>query len=127
MKIRECYISNSSSSSYIIEYKDGSKFETENLELNVKEFIDLLSSMSYTHSESTMVEHSSKEGIIHEIEDWWLSSDEEKDKLIHKIKESKADHLAMIQISYDDGLIKKIFKLLVDTKNIKVIYGDEEI
>ena len=117
----------SMSDAVVLTLKDGSKFETENLELNVKEFIDLLSSMSYTHSESTMVEHSSKEGIIHEIEDWWLSSDEEKDKLIHKIKESKADHLAMIQISYDDGLIKKIFKLLVDTKNIKVIYGDEEI
>lgn len=115
MKIREGFISNSSSSSFIIAYnKEQNKCphcgrcDVDILKM-IKECTD--------NDGDTEVRVEGKEEVIQYIqENWWDYTD-----IIKKIKAVNDMEIALIDVSYHDNTINLI---LQNNKDIKIIYQD---
>ena len=127
MKIRTNYVSNSSSSSFIISYDPEAKtiLKSENgveIVFSVREFVDEMESKYETHSESTYVERCGSAAIYEYAQEWW--GEEELKELKAFLDKNPEYHKLDFQINYDDTHIKKwllnLYKLgLVD------VYADE--
>ena len=125
MKIRSNYVSNSSSSSYIIVYDEDASIKMKDFEWYVQDFIDYMENISHDwSSECTQVKAIGKESSIEFIKDRW-SDDEYYREIIKKIEKSKKNGAAVLNISYHDPVTKKLFDWLKSRKKIEVINEEE--
>ena len=127
MKIRINYVSNSSSSSYVISYKENAIaiLKSENgieIEYKVSDFIREMEEKYETHSESTYVVCFGSKEIYEEAKEWW---DAEDLKELKEFLDKNPDEKKMkLQINYRDNFMKKtllnLYKLgLID------VFADE--
>ena len=133
MKIRSGYVSNSSSSSYVIEFKkfDSSATVNELFSLSVDE---LLNCINENRDEDSYVKidtryEDGRNELIQKLTDQLEWSDpvykKEINKVIKKIQKSK-NNFAMLEISYCDPLSRKLLKFLKDTKVVKVYLSSDD-
>ena len=125
MKIRSNYVSNSSSSSYIIVYDEDASIKMKDFEWSVQDLIDYIENISHDwSSECTQIKAIGKESSIEFIKDRW-SDDEYSREIIKKIEKSKKNGAAILNISYHDPVTKKLFDWLKNRKKIKLITEEE--
>jgi hypothetical protein len=127
MKIRLNYVSNSSSSSYIISYDPSAKsiLKSENgieIEYKVQDFINEMEKRYEIHSESTMIERCGSDTIYEYAEEWW--DKEELKELKEFLDKNPEYHKMELQIEYSDTLMKHYLFNLYKLKLIDV-YADE--
>ena len=121
MKIRNGYVSNSSSSSFIISYKRGDGIKIKGLEFSVEQFIQMVNQFPYCRSDSTRVFHYNKEQILDYRKDWY--SEEQYERLRDLLKE-EVEYIQLI-ISYHDKFTYKLMKFLQDRKKLKILEESE--
>lgn len=121
MKIRNGYVSNSSSSSFIISYKRGEGIKIKGLEFSVEQFIQMVNQFPYCRSDSTRVFHYNKKQILDYRKDWY--SEEQYERLRDLMKE-EVEYIQLI-ISYHDKFTYKLMKFLQDRKKLKILEESE--
>jgi hypothetical protein len=127
MKIRANYVSNSSSSSYIISYDPDAKalLTSENgltIEYKVSDFINEMRKKYEIHSESTMVEREGSDAIYSYAKEWW--GEEELKDLKEFLDKNPEFHKMDLQIEYQDSLMKKMLLNLYKL-NLIDVYAEE--
>ena len=115
------YVSNSSSSSYIISYNEGACFQSNGLKITVEKFINHIESNSNWDSECTEIKAKGKELVCKAIKEWWY---DDKQNFADKVLEIKEDNVVYLQISYRDELIQDLFTLFTKNDVIKVFYDE---
>lgn len=137
MKIRSGFVSNSSSSSYIIEFKD--LFQTVRIageEISIKDFFDSIFSNMFDQEtemhECTYNDSSDIDSLIERIDsilEW--AEDEYKVKLIELKKDVLASkengkYFARFDISYHNKALNFLFRLLTKYELFTVRLSSEE-
>ena len=127
MKIRNGYVSNSSSSSFIISYDPNAKaiLRSESgieIEYTVRNFIEEMDKKYEIHSESTMIERTGSACIYEYAEEW--CSQEYLKELKEFLDKNPEHHKMELQIEYSDTMMKSyllnLYKLgLID------VFADE--
>ena len=121
MKVRAGYVSNSSSSSFILAWNNGGAVCASNFKMNMDKFLRYIDSLSNYSCEATQVENSTKYGVIQHLEenDW-----EDKDQIIKKLE--KYDNACFIRINYDDEMTRDLLQWMKDNGVVDVIldYND---
>lgn len=108
MKIRNGFVSNSSSSSFIIEILNSEPCKTCGRSDNI---IDLLEK---TNEEETGIEVRGKNDVLDYVKDWLDK------KLIEEIEKAKGEVLYLSVSYYDETFLT----LLHNSKDIKIIYNN---
>ena len=132
MKVRSGFVSNSSSSSFVIAVKKGCPCPTcGRTDIN---FLDLVETMGRNNSDSyeaTQLHRRGAHDVYDEIErdneNWW--SPEERKRWANYLgdwiaKEEEGYEIGYVEISYHDEATNTIFNDLKDRKAITVLYGD---
>jgi hypothetical protein len=127
MKIRSNYVSNSSSSSFIVSYDENAKeiLISQNgtkIIYSVKDFIDEIDSKYEIHGDSTMMERKGADAIYNYAKEWWSEKDLKELKAF--LDKNPEHHKAEFQIEYCDKRIKKQLLNLMKMGLIDV-YADE--
>ena len=110
MKVRNGYVSNSSSSSFIVSYNPEAKeiLKSKNgteIIFCPKDLIDEIDDKYETHSECTMMTRKGADAIYEYAKEWWDENDlKELKEFLDKNPEY---HKAEFQINYDDTRIKR--------------------
>jgi hypothetical protein len=119
MKLRRGFVSNSSSSSFVIAVDKPSKCEhCGRSDMDILEMIER--SGSNGCSDDNDVRTLGKEAVINEIS-WYLAPVELKKitKLINSVSDDKK--VALVSVSYHDDILNDLVK---NSKNIKILWGN---
>ena len=122
MKLRVGFVSNSSSSSYIIALDEPKK--CKECGRSDADILDLISksTQDYGVSDDNEVNAIGLDNIKKYMKESWCLDDKEMDKIIGKLNKEKNKKLALIQISYHDETLSN---LLDSNKNIKILWRSE--
>ena len=127
MKVRTNYVSNSSSSSFIISYNPEAKtiLTSPNgieIEYKVKDFIQLLEKQNDWCGEATQIEREGSSCIYEYAKEWW---DEENLKDLKEFLDKNPEQYKMeLRINYYDKNIKKNL-LNLNKLGLVDVYADE--
>lgn len=127
MKIRSNYVSNSSSSSFIISYDPEAKeiLKSKNgteIIYSIKDFMDEMEYKYEVHSESTMLFEKGAKAIYDHAKEWWY--DEDLKSLKEFLDKNPEHYKARLQIEYCDGRLKRYLLNLMKMGLVDV-YADE--
>lgn len=132
MKTRTGFVSNSSSTSYVISIDVAAHVPCPTCGVSA-DLLGIMNSMrTGQYSEDTEVKATGAADVVRYIKDHWFTYEEESDgdKLVKQIvKDMKAAEklgrkVAYISISYHDDVTKALFAALKERKKIDVIYCD---
>ena len=139
MKTRFGYVSNSSSSSFVIMYNDGAKLAmsagdgSEPVEyFTVGDMLDLFDSQGNWSSDSTQVIANGFDSMLAYVQekDEWGGHfyDEERDEILKKIGELKKtlDNGAVVKLSYHDEFMNRLLKAFSKAGQV-VILNEQEM
>ena len=115
MKIRNGFVSNSSSSSFIIDLTGTEKCPHCGRKGLTIESIELLCEKDY----DSEIRAIGKEEITEHIKEWWFN-EEIKDVIIDKVNNSNSP--IMLSIDYHSDLLKE---MITTDKDIEIIYDEE--
>ncbi len=118
MKIRTGFVSNSSSSSFIVAYN----YENNNAIIDLLEFIEWLSDKT-SEDDATLIAHGKKEvqSKIEEMKEWL---DEEKYKNIKKEFSKIPDHWTFINFSIDRN--NPFINDIIQDNNCRIIFAESD-
>lgn len=118
MKIRNGFVSNSSSSSFIIAYNDRKRSETSKLsilEYILEQWVPISGNSDYE------IKAESWEAVIHEIEESFYN-EEEKLNLIKNLSKYMYKNLKYFNISIHDTMLLNLLNELEKDKEIEILY-----
>ena len=118
MKIRSGFVSNSSSSSFIIAVGEPNK--CEHCGRSDIDIIDMINNMSGGYEE-TEIEAVGKDNVLKHAADWWC--DDIFKQLKQKIQDYKGDRIYLISISNHNQIL---LDLIQTNKNVTILYGEGE-
>lgn len=137
MKVRNGYVSNSSSSSFFIMYKEkshvrfGSKDGKFLSNFYIDELFDYINSLNNYSGDSTQIEANGFDNVFNylTVEDQYgyrRYDAEYSDGIIKKMLDNKEQYpeAAILRVSYDDKITSKLLKAFIDSG--EVISVDEE-
>ena len=146
MKVRSGYVSNSSSSSFIVMYNDDSRLlmkpsktgkgkrkPAKELSFKFDEFLELADRYNHDISEDTCVKADGYESV----KDYLTDSDgygytrfdiEYAQKIVDLLEKNHNEYeeAAYIQVAYSDKFVRNLLKLFIDSGEVKLIPGDDE-
>ena len=131
MKIRHGFVSNSSSSSYILEIKEKIKNVCPTCGRYDPHFTNMLEQQSHLYYDDTCLNDQTPQEIIAELkrDRGYFEADEGEyknfTKLIAKIKRAKGDVISC-NISNHDEIAKTVLQNMINSGNIKILRGDED-
>lgn len=134
MKIRNSYVSNSSSSSYIIAYdKDAElKFSDCEISFTMDDFMDFIDRQTRNWSSDETCISANGDENVYDYEKSRLSGydiDEDKkymDELEKFMDDNKGREFSVIRISYHDDFVKKMYNAFKSTGKIVEFREQEE-
>lgn len=124
MKYRTGFVSNSSSSSFIIAVKQSKKCkECGRADPNFFDFVETISQGSYHNSDATQVHARTLEQVESYIKNNWFPDENESKeiaKLIRKLKklETQENEVGIVSISYHDDMVKEEYEIQKHKKTI---------
>ena len=127
MKVRSNYVSNSSSSSFIVSYNPEAKeiLKSKNgteIIFCPKDLIDEIDEKYETHSECTMMNRKGAATIYEYAKEWW---DEDSLKELKEFLDKNPEHYkAEFQINYDDTRLKRKMLNLIKM-GLMEVFADE--
>ena len=115
MKIRNGFVSNSSSSSFVIAISETNK--CEHCGRSDMDILDLVR-RSEEYGCDTCIAAEGKEEVIKHLSEWY-----ESDKYIKKIKDfdDNDKQIALVEISYHDDVLNN---LITSSKNIEILFKE---
>ena len=127
MKVRNGYVSNSSSSSFIVSYDPNAKeiLKSKNgteIIYCPQDLIDEIDAKYEIHSESTMMERKGSAAIYEYAKEWW---DEDSLKELKEFLDKNPEHhKAEFQIEYGDTRLKRMLINLMKM-GLMDVFADE--
>ena len=126
MKIRTNYVSNSSSSSFILKYKRGATIKLGSVEFTMRDLISIIG-YEVLGCRDTFVKFDNKEEFKNSIVDAIYLSDMEKSTLDGLLRTfSDDDELLQISIDYQDKALLKLMHALEELGLFKIVAVDNE-
>ena len=132
MKIRSSFVSNSSSSSYIVEFKSKEQLITigKDAELSVKDFFSAFYPSHFCDTElGEITDHEEdKEKLLQRLDNYieYVTEEERSALLALKKDVETSDKLfARFAVAYDNNVLRFLLQLLCDNGIFKIRYETE--
>jgi hypothetical protein len=116
MKIRSNYVSNSSSSSYLLVWNNGGKVEANGFFMTMDKYLKYIDSLNNYSWDSSQIESSTKEGVKKHIEE--NEYDDLKD-LFNEI--DKYENACYLRLNYDDELSRELLEWMQSAGIVKTL------
>ena len=132
MKIRNGFISNSSSTSFIIAYKNASKSSGLCKRINLEDFIEYAEAADNNCGNTGIRCPSTKEGVVTSFSHWvsysFLNKDEKEKnlKILEEMKSMDEDTWNFIRfdLSYHDRIARTILSIMVEDGDARILHKD---
>ena len=128
MKLGLGYISNSSSSSFVVAFKKAAMSKPcEHCGRKDPDFLDILQNKIDYDSYNTSIAARGYADVVKEIQENWFDS-EKKNGHLEELKKykSKEWETAVIELSYHDATIHKLKNNLVESGAMVIVWNSEE-
>jgi hypothetical protein len=124
MKIRMGFISNSSSTSFVVVYKKSEYFP------GICKKIDLFDLIEYSEQKDfeTEITYTDKEEICQYFKEDYKLDDDEYSDLVQKIEEmdKEKEGIMLFTMSYHNTLIKRMMNAMEELGEIKILYEEND-
>lgn len=131
MKIRASYVSNSSSSSFIVLYNAGNvEFKSDNgakFIFSVPKMIRFIENKNVYASEQTEIMANGKENILEYLKDSGYMTKEELAEYEKMLTDVNYKNCIMFHVSYHDNETMMFLRAMIDSGKVKVVYSSENM
>lgn len=126
MKIRNIYVSNSSSSSYIVKYKKDVKISLGSVSITIDDFKSLIDKGKHGYFETYITSCNKEEYRNIITEDTYYSASEKQEMLKVLDLFNEDEELLQFELDYDDVMLNKLVRVFAFMNLFKVLEIDGE-